>query len=217
MFDSSVPIKVIFAGPALSGKTTLVQSFRHHASKQQGLWESIIKSKEPSIKPLKKSTQIAEDLKERTIGSELHLLKADKDLYLNIHDLGGQECFYAMHSIFIHHEESVFFIIFSLEKDGKQLKKDITDQVRIVLSHCSPAAEKNIIFLATHVDRVHNVNIKEEQTKHILHQIEETFGISISDKLFVNAKNPSSNEMAGILKSTREMASQVRTRLVSRE
>ena len=164
-----------------------------------------------------KSTQIAEDSKQRTIGSELHLFKADKDLYLNIHDLGGHECFYSLHSTFIHHEESVFFIIFSLEKDEIQLKEEISHQVKIVLSHCSPAAEKNIIFLATHIDRVQNADIKEEQTKHLLHKIEETFGISISEKLFVNAKNPSCNEMAHILKSTREMASRVRKRLVSRQ
>ena len=215
MFDADVPVKVIFAGPALSGKTTLVTSLRHYASKQQSLWESIIKAKEPSVKPTKKSTLIAADSMDRTIGSELHLLKVNKDLYLNLQDLGGQECFYALHSIFIHHKESVFFVIFSLEKHEEQLKEYISNQVRIILSHCYSSAEINIIFLGTHIDRVQNVTVKKEQIKHLLHQIGETFGISVSEKHFINAKCPSDDELANILKSTREMASRVTARLVS--
>ena len=215
MFDTNVPVKVIFAGPALSGKTTFVTSLHHYAAKQQGLWGLIRKSKEPSVRPKKKSAQIAEDSRERTVGSELHLLKVNNDLYLNIQDLGGQESFYALHSIFIHHKESVFFVIFSLEKHEEQLKEDISNQVRIILSHCYSSAEKYIIFLGTHIDRVQNVPVKKEKIKHLLHQIGETFGISVSEKHFINAKNPSDDEMANILKSTREMASRVTTSLVS--
>ena len=217
LFDTNVPIRVIFAGPALSGKTTLVQSIRRHASKQKGIWASLVSSKEPSIEPKGKNTQIAEDFKDRTIGAEFHLLKVAKDLYLNIQDLAGQEGFYALHSSLLHHDESIFFVIFNLENSNKQLQQEITNQLKIIVSHCSYSTEKSIIFLGTHLDQVPNASTKMEQTKHLLNDLEEIFSINNSVKLFVNAKNPSYEEMANILKSTRELASRIRTSLVSAE
>ena len=208
---------MIFAGPALSGKTTLVQAFRRHASKQKGYWASLVSSKEPSIEPKGKSTQIAEDFKDRTIGAEFHLLKVAKDLYLNIQDLAGQEGFYALHSALLHHDESIFFVIFNLKNSNEQLQQEITSQLKIIVSHQSSLNERSIIFIGTHLDQVPNVLTKMEQTKHLLNKLEETFSVKNSKKLFVNAKNPSYEEMANILESTRELASQIRTSLVSAE
>ena len=207
---------MIFAGPALSGKTTLVQSFHHYASKRKGILAPLIKSKEPSFEPKKKSTQIAKDFKERTIGAEFHLLKVDKDLYLNIQDLGGQKGYYALHSALLHQkEEAIFLVIFNLENSIEQLQQDIMNQLKIIVTHSSSTTEKRIVFLGTHVDQVQNASTKIEQAKHLLSELEETFNINSSGKLFVDAKNLSDKEMADILTSTRELASQIRTSLVS--
>ena len=193
-----------------------MQSFHHYASKKKGILASLIKSKEPSVEPKKKSTQIVEDFKERTIGAEFHLLKVDKDLYLNIQDLAGQEGFYALHSALLHRkEEAIFFVIFNLENSIEQLQQDITNQLKIIASHSSSTTEKRIVFLGTHVDQVQNAMTKIEQAKHLLSELEEIFNINSSEKLFVDAKNLSDKEMTDILKSTRELASQIRTNLVS--
>ena len=177
---------------------------------------SLIKSKEPLVEPKKKSTQIAEDFKERTIGAEFHLLKVDKDLYLNIQDLSGQEDFYALHSSLLHQKgEAIFFVIFNLENSIEQLQQDVMNQLKIIVSHSSSTTEKRIVFLGTHVDQVQNATTKIEQVKHLLSELEETFKINSSGKLFVNAKSLSDKEMTNILKSTKELASQIRTSLVS--
>ena len=193
-----------------------MQSFHHYASKKKGILASLVKSKEPSVEPKKKSTQIAEDFQERTIGAEFHLLKVDKDLYLNIQDLAGQEGFYALHSALLHQkEEAIYFVIFNLENSMKQLKEDIMNQLKIIVSHSSSTTEKRIIFLGTHVDQVQDAPTKIKQAKHLLSGLEETFNINSFEKLFVDAKNLSDKEMADILTSTRELASQIRTSLVS--
>ena len=193
-----------------------MQSFHHYASKKKGILESLIKSKEPSVEPKKKSTQIADDFKERTIGAEFHLLKVDKDLYLNIQDLAGQEGFYALHSALLHQkEEAIFFVIFNLENSIEQLKQDVMNQLKIIVSHSSSTAEKKIVFLGTHVDQVQNASTKIKQAMHLLSELEETFNINSSEKFFVDAKNLSDKEMADILTSTKELASQIRTSLVS--
>ena len=177
---------------------------------------SLTKSKEPSVEPKKKSTQIADDFKERTIGAEFHLLKVDKDLYLNIQDLAGQEGFYALHSALLHQkEEAIFFVIFNLENSIEQLKQDVMNQLKIIVSHSSSTAEKRIVFLGTHVDQVQNASTKKEQAMHLLSELEETFNINSSEKFFVDAKNLSDKEMADILTSTKKLASQIRTSLVS--
>ena len=213
---------MIFAGPALSGKTTLVRSFHLYASKQEGILTSLVQwatwasSKEPLIEPKSKSTQIAEDFKDRTIGAEFHLLKVEDDLYLNIQDLAGQEGFYALHSALLHQkQQAIFFVIFNLENSIEQLQKDVKSQLKMILSHSTCQTTKSIIFLGTHVDQVRNASTKIEQAKHLLCELEGTFNINNSQKLFVDARNPSDKEMADILKSTRELATQIRTRLVS--
>ena len=215
---------MIVAGPALSGKTTLVRSFRHYASKQKGIlaslvpwasWASWTSTKEPSIEPKSKSTQIAKDFKDRTIGAEFHLLKVEDDLYLNIQDLAGQEGFYALHSALLHQkQEAIFFVIFNLKNSLQQLQQDVSTQLKIIVSHFSPT-EKRIVFLGTHVDQVRNVSTKIEQAKHLLSELEGTFNINSSEKRFVDAKNPSDKEMADILESIKELASQIRKSLVS--
>ena len=193
-----------------------MQSFHHYASKKKGILAPLIKSKKPSVEPKKKSTQIAEDFKERTIGAEFHLLKVDKDLYLNIQDLAGQEGFYALHSALLHQkEEAIFFVIFNLENSIAQFRQDVMNQLKIIVSHASSTTEKRIVFLGTHVDQIRNASAKIEQAKHLLSELEETFNINSSEKLFVDAKNLSDKEMADILEITRELASQIRTSLVS--
>ena len=216
LFDTDVPIKVIFTGPAFSGKTTLLKSLRQYANKQKGILGSLVKSKEPSIEPERDSSQIVKDFKKRTIGIEHHLLKVEKDLYLNMQDLGGQESFYTLHSIFLHSEDSIFFVIFNLENPKEQIIEDVSNQLKIILSHCSSTSKRNIVFLGTHLDQVANRTVKEQETECLLRQLEEKFNIvDICDIIFLNAKDPPVQKMADIVQSIRKLASRIRENLVS--
>ena len=213
VFDSNIPIKVILAGPAFSGKTTLMKSLRYYASKNKGFRKALLGSKTPLIEPQLEDTYIAEDFKQRTVGAEFHLLKVDKDLYLNVQDLGGQECFYALHSTFIHNKDAIFFVVFNLQNSKEQIIEDVRNQLRIIGAHSYSFAQ--VILLGTHLDKVDRSTNKMDQTRCSLLEQGEKFNYNFSNIIFMNAKNPKDDEMAKLLKSTRELASAVKLSVVS--
>ena len=215
LFDTNLPIKVIFVGPPFSGKTTLAKSLTQYVLKQRGILKTKSTSRMPEIEPERrwKSKQFTRSFRDRTIGFENHLLEIDADLYLNIQDLAGHECFYTLHSIFLYNENSLFFVIFDLTKTREQLLEEISAQLKIILSHCTSDVNVNIVFIGTHLDKISFA--KAVETDLLLRQIEAKFNIGISDTIFLNAGSPKKDKMINLLKSTRKLAIQVKNKLVS--
>ena len=205
-------MKFYFAGATMVGKTTLVNSLFDCFPTQWNFWSK--SKKPPSYKAKKESMRIVEEQKQRTIGLDVHLTKAGAEHYFLLYDLGGQECFYTLHSLMIDCRDSTFFVVFNLENILDDLKAEIDVQLKIVRSHHSTGGRPRIAFIGTHLDCVTLQKMKsaEELIKgEILHEFDiETVCIT-----FVDARKSSSSEIIDLFRTMKDIACQVLRNMVS--
>ena len=217
MFDASVPIKIFLVGLGESGKTTLLKSLFKCFSNKRKIKVFRKSTEEPTVGPMKdeKTSSIDKMFQPRTIGLDIYVQKVDEDLYLNVHDFGGQECFYSLHSIFLNTDDSFFFVIFNLNHSAEEIFKEMSDQLRIIFSHHTSEMSPNIVFLGTHLDQVHDTVKMRAKIGNVLHNIEKEFDLHNVQCHFIDATDPESKEMVKLSEITREYASRVLKNMVN--
>ena len=192
------------------GKTTLVNSLFDCFPTQWKFWGKTF----PSFKAKKKGMRIVKKQKQRTIGLDVHLTKAGAEHCFLIYDLGGQECFYTLHSLLIDCRDSTFFVVFNSENILNEIKAEIDVQLKIIHSHHSTGGRPRIAFVGTHLDRVTLQKIKSAEEL-INKEILPEFDIETVCITFVDARKSSSSEIINLFRTMKDIADQVLRNMVS--
>ena len=191
------------------GKTTLVKSLFGCFPTNWNFWSK----RPPSYKAKNESMRIVEEHQQRTIGLDVHLTKAGTDHYFLLYDLGGQECFYTLHSLMINCSDSTFFVVFNSENTLNDLKAEIDVQLKIIHSHHSTGGRPRIVFIGTHRDCVTSQKMKNAEQL-IKGEILHEFDIETACITFVDATKSSSSEIIDLFRTMKDIAGQVLRNMV---
>ena len=213
--ESYLPVKLFFVGPGEAGKTTLLNTLFDRSFSFKSVFT---RPKKPlhvmKNMPLGKS-YIHEEFAERTIGVEVHS-KVLEDIQLLIFDLGGQETFYVMQSIFLDLENSFFLLVVDLTKPKQKIEDDIKSQLSMISSKLPKHGEAEAILVGTHKDLLSDTERGEiiSACKSAL-QINSYPNLTAVKTLFVNAKERKTDEIKMLEGYCIELAQQVKGAMVS--
>ena len=201
--ENDIPIKMFIAGPPQAGKTTLVRSVFDHESDANSFWNE---------------KYICEDHKERTICLTQHYKRLFSNLPLLIYDLGGQECYYALHAVFLDLEDSFFLILVDISKEDYVLKESIKSQLSIISSKLRLHSKAEVLFIGTHADMLDEKQKREKINicKKTLMEAKNTYhNISIfRKKMYINATSKDSKELQEITIACEQLGNNVHKAMV---
>ena len=207
-------MRFYFAGAVKVGKTTLANSILDSFPRQWKFWDK----SPPTYRAKKDNSRIMEEQRERTVGLDVHLKKVSTGNYFLIYDLGGQECFYTLHSLLLNCEESIFFVVFNVENKYEELEHEIRNQLKIIHSHHFTGNKPRVIFVGTHLDCIvatEEKNTEENVRKLIMVKILGDFHVETVCIKFVDARNSNSHEIIGLSKQMKDVADKMLMNMVS--
>ena len=213
--ESYLPVKLFFVGPEEAGKTTLLNTLFNQGFSFKSVFNL---SKRPIYvmknMPLDKA-YIDEKFAERTIGVEVHS-KVLEDIQLLIFDLGGQQSYYKMQSIFLDLENSFFLIVVNLSKPKNMIEDDIKSQLSIVASKLPKHGKAEAILVGTHKDLLSDGERGEiiSACKSALH-MNSYSNLTAEKTVFMNAKEQKSDDIRKLERYCIDIAKQVKSAMVS--
>ena len=212
-----IPVKMIIAGPAEAGKTTLLQSIFDYLSRNyitevcKPLWSIV-----SWARGFWEGDHISEDQKERTIGLTIHSKRLFDEMLFLIYDLGGQECYYALQAVFLDLENAFFFVVVDLTDSDELLKDNIEKQLSIISSKLPKYAKAEIILVGTHLDLINDA--EKEKKANICEKAllaADCPNVEIVKEIFINATKQNSKQLLEIIESCKELGENVQKAMVS--
>ena len=212
--EGKMPIKVYVTGSINSGKTTFVKSFLHYfgLNHVKRFWRSL--KLNASREGKKRLSGIDPYLEGNQMCVDVYLQNISEQLCLNVFDLGGHECFYATHSIFLRYEDSIFFIVFSLMDSKDELARDIENQLGRIASHFPLDIKPNVIFIGTSFDAVTDFPNTQVNIQAIMSKMKKKFNLSL-DCIYINAKKPATEDLSNLKEKTLQMSRVLKENMVS--
>ena len=213
--ESYLPVKVFFVGPGEAGKTTLLNTLFY----QSFSFKSVFAPTKKPLHVMKNTppgkTFTDEKFAERTIGVEVHS-KVLEDIQLLIFDLGGQETYHIMQSIFLDLENSFFLLVIDLTKPKEQIKDDIKGQLSMISSKLPKHGKAEAIFVGTHKDLLSGRERGEiiSACKSAL-EMNSYSNLAAVKTLFVNARERKTDDIKMLERYCIELAQQVKGTMVS--
>ena len=164
---------------------------------------------------LPKKAYIDEKFAERTIGVEVHS-KVLEDIQLLIFDLGGQQSYYSMQSIFLDLENSFFLLVVDLSKPKEVIEDDIKSQLSIIASKLPKHGKAEAILVGTHKDLLSDGERGEiiSACKSALH-MNCYPNLTAEKTVFMNAKEQKTDDIRMLERYCIELAKQVKSAMVS--
>ena len=164
---------------------------------------------------LPKKAYIDEKCAERTIGVEVHS-KVLEDIQLLIFDLGGQQSYYSMQSIFLDLENSFFLLVVDLSKPKEVIEDDIKSQLSIIASKLPKHGKAEAILVGTHIDLLSDGERGEiiSACKSALH-MNCYPNLTAEKTVFMNAKEQKTDDIRMLERYCIELAKQVKSAMVS--
>ena len=216
--ESDLPVKMFVAGPVQAGKTTIVCSIFEFASKSyltslsKPLWGIITWAR-----GWWEQNYISEDHKQRTIALTIHSKRLFGETLYLVYDLGGQECYYALQSVFLDLENAFFLIVANVAENDEILKDHIKKQLHIISSKLPQHATAKIIFIGTHMDLIEDKE-HEEHKKSICKEAyisTDCNNLDIVKEFFINATAIDSSKLKRIIETCKTLGEKVHQSMVS--
>ena len=210
--ESDLPVKLFFVGPEVSGKTTLLNSFKSVFSQTKKPLN--VMKETPSGK-----NYIDEKFGERTIGVEIHS-EVLEDIQILIFDMGGQQNFYIMQAIFLDLENSFFLVVIDLRKSKQEIEDEIKSQLSLISSKLPKNVKAEAILVGTHTDWLSKREIDEKTRTCKAVSVRLTMSknypnLVVEKTLSLNAREKRSEGIQTLERYCKELALHVKSSMVS--
>ena len=214
--ESELPVKLFVVGPTEAGKTTTVTSMFRYLNKQEIPQSSWLSSTTGALEDkVWKTKYIAANSLERTIGLAIHKMRMTNDILAIIYDLGGNETFYALQSIFLDLKYGFFLVTIDVRESKRIMEQKIEEQLAIISSKLPKGVTAEALLVFTHYDMLE----KDERDEKVLNcerirLTKSKENIDFVEMVFIDALDADSKELRELVEICRMMAKNVKESMV---